>query len=106
MNARPHTSPLAYGAAFVALLGLTALTYGLAQMHLGAAALPVALAIAATKAGIVAMVFMHLAKTGGVNRIVFGVAILFVVILISLVLTDVKTRSPAALPPRDGSANR
>ncbi len=52
-------------------------------MDLGAANIFVAMAIAITKATLVVLFFMHLYDEGGVNRLVFVVSLLFVVVLIA-----------------------
>ena len=67
-------------------------------------ALVVALAIAALKASLVAVVFMHLARGPSLHRIVFAVAIGFVVLLVLGVLADVGTRSVASTYIDDGGA--
>ena len=43
-----------------ALLLLTAISYAVSRLHLGAAEMPVAMAIATVKVGLVALYFMHL----------------------------------------------
>jgi hypothetical protein len=59
----------------------------------------VALSVAVVKATLVALFFMHLWEHGGVNRLVLGTSVLFVVLLIGLVLLDNATRFPYANPP-------
>jgi cytochrome c oxidase subunit 4 len=48
----------------------------------------------------VALFFMHLWDHRGVSRLVLVTAALFVVVLSSLVVADVLTHFPPALPPR------
>jgi cytochrome c oxidase subunit IV len=67
---------------------------------LGRWSLVLALGIAATKGTIVALFFMHLWDQRGASRLVLVTAALFVVVLSSLVVADVLTRFPSALPPR------
>lgn len=84
---------------WAALMGLTILTIITGRMHLGAANLWVALAIAGSKATLVALFFMHLWDDEGVNRLVFGISVLFVAVLALGVVSDFATRLPTALPP-------
>ena len=53
-------TPKAYFAVFGALMALTGLTVWASFLHLGVWNTPVALAIAVTKALLVALIFMHL----------------------------------------------
>jgi cytochrome c oxidase subunit 4 len=89
-----------YALCWLALALLTALTFGLSTVVLGRWSLVLALSIAATKGTIVALFFMHLWDHRGVSRLVLVTAALFVVVLSALVVTDVLTRFPPALPPR------
>jgi cytochrome c oxidase subunit 4 len=83
----------------VGLLALTTLSYALSHLHLGAWGLGVALAIAATKAALVAFFFMHLSERQGGPRLVLATAVIFVVILIGLILVEASDRSRTAMPP-------
>jgi cytochrome c oxidase subunit 4 len=78
---------------------LTALTFGLSAVDLGRWSLLVALVIAIAKATIVALFFMHLWDHPGASRLVLVTAVVFVAVLSSLVVADVLTRFPLALPP-------
>jgi cytochrome c oxidase subunit 4 len=102
--AAPETAPPAgaprYLLCWLALALLTGLTFGLSTMELGRWSLILALAIAVTKGTIVALFFMHLWDHRGASRLVLVTAVLFVVVLSSLVVADVLTRFPLALPPR------
>jgi cytochrome c oxidase subunit 4 len=89
-----------YVACWLALALLTGLTFALSTVHLGEWSLAVALLIAVTKASIVALFFMHLWDHPGASRLVLVTAALFVVLLSTLVVADVLTRFPLALPPR------
>jgi cytochrome c oxidase subunit 4 len=80
------------------LLGFTGLTIVTGHMNLGAANIFIALAIAFTKATLVVLFFMHLWDTGGVNRLVFVVSVLFALVLIAGVFGDLLVRLPTALP--------
>jgi cytochrome c oxidase subunit 4 len=89
-----------YYVTVVLLFALTILTYTCAQyFHLGAAAFPVAMLIAVTKGSLVVLFFMHLKDQRGASRLTLVIAILFVLLLISLVIADLNTRFPLALPP-------
>ncbi len=93
-----HASPMRYVVCWLALAVLTTLTFLLSHVSLGDWSLTIALLIAATKAAVVALFFMHLWDHKGVSRLVFLVSIMFVVILTVIVLADVWTRFPLALP--------
>ncbi len=85
---------------WLALAVLTGLTFALSHAELGPWSLPVSLLIAVTKASIVAAFFMHLWDHPGASRLVLVTSTLFVVLLALLVVADVLTRFPLALPPR------
>jgi cytochrome c oxidase subunit 4 len=99
-EATPHAGPGRYLVCWVLLAVLTGLTFGLSHVEMGPWSLPVALLIAVTKASIVALFFMHLWDHPGASRLVLATSALFVVLLASLVVADVLTRFPLALPPR------
>jgi cytochrome c oxidase subunit 4 len=89
-----------YVAVLIALLVLTAVTYGAAQVHLpGGWAVAVALAIAVAKGALVALFFMHLWDQQGANRLVFVTSLVFVALLVALTVADNATRFPLANPP-------
>ena len=98
-----HGGARRYWVVWGVLMVLTALTIlaGRAELRPGTH-LVVALTIAVAKATLVALFFMHLWTSEGVNRLAFAVAILFVLLLTVGVLGDVGTRLRTALPP--GSA--
>ena len=85
--------------AFFSLLGLTATSFALSYVHLGALNIPVALAIAALKATIVIGVFMELAVESVSVRATVLVAFVFVGLLVALMAGDVATRAPPPLLP-------
>ncbi len=87
-----------YIVAWLALLALTALTCGLSFIELGRWSLPASLCVAIAKGLIVVLLFMHLSEHRGANRLVFGIAIVFLLLLMTLVLSDIATRFPLALP--------
>ena len=75
-----------------ALLALLAATCLAAQIHLGAASDLLAIAIAAAKSALVAAVFMHLKWSSGLTRIFAAAGVFWLLILMSLALTDYLTR--------------
>lgn len=83
----------------VGLLSLTTLSFGLSRLHLGTWGLVVSLAIAVTKATLIAFFFMHLAERSGGPRLVISTAVVFVVILIGLILVEASDRPWSAMPP-------
>jgi len=96
-----HESHVArYWATWIALLVFTFLTFGLSRLHIpGGWGVVVALAIAATKGGLVALFFMHLWDQRGANRLVFLTSLVFVALLCLLTVADNATRFPLANPP-------
>lgn len=90
----------------VGLLALTTLSYALSHLHLGTWGLVVAMAIAVTKATLVAFFFMHLSERSGGPRLVIATAALFVVILIGLILVEASDRPQSVMPPGPFSAER
>lgn len=82
----------AYLFGWLALLVLTASSFGLSRFPLGEAATPVALSIAALKVGIVGLVFMHLARARAALQLVAITGILFVALLVLGVAGDVTFR--------------
>jgi cytochrome c oxidase subunit 4 len=102
-----HVAPKkVYFLVFAGLIGLTALTTGMAFVDLGAGwNTLVALAIAICKASLVAFFFMHLRWSSHLMRIVLLSAILWLAILISLTLSDVFTRNWTTVPQGWGSAS-
>jgi cytochrome c oxidase subunit 4 len=87
-----------YALVWALLLVFTGITIITGRMNLGAANIFIALAIAITKATLVVLFFMHLWDMGGVNRLVFVVSVLFLVVLITGVFGDLMTRLPSSLP--------
>lgn len=99
MQEEHHTGVARYVIVFVALLILTLVTVFTGRMHLPTWGLALALLIATTKGTLVALYFMHLTDHKGANRLVFGVSILFVLLLLFFPMTDVGTRFRGANPP-------
>jgi cytochrome c oxidase subunit 4 len=85
-------SPKVYVLILAALLVGTAATVWVAQHDLGPLNLAAALTIAVLKATLVVLFFMHLKYSHRLNWIFFAAAIIWLVLLISLVLVDVLAR--------------
>ena len=81
-----------YLGVFALLMLLTAATLWAAFQHLGIWNTPLALAIAVTKALLVALVFMHLRHSPKLTAIVVGSSILFLAFLIFVTASDYLTR--------------
>jgi cytochrome c oxidase subunit 4 len=81
-----------YAIALIALLCLTALTFGLHYVTVGSLGIIVALAIAAIKVSIVALVFMELRDSMIATRAVAIVAVMFVALLCLGIFSDVGFR--------------
>ena len=94
-----HVVPMkVLSAVFGALVALTVLTVAAAHVDLGNLNLYVALAIAGAKATLVVLYFMHLRYDRPFNLVVFVGCLAFVVLFISLVLTDTQAYSPSVIP--------
>jgi cytochrome c oxidase subunit 4 len=89
-----HISGTALVLTFVGLLVLTAASWLISLVHLGTAELPVALAIAALKAGLVILFFMHLIEEEMSTTLAVLAALFFVLLLATFVAAEVATRSP------------
>jgi cytochrome c oxidase subunit 4 len=85
-----------YVIVWLALIGLATVTLVASRALGGGWGLVIAAAIAAAKAGLVAAFFMHLAGGRPIYRLVFAIALGFVVVLVLGVLADVGTRSVAS----------
>jgi cytochrome c oxidase subunit 4 len=96
-HSEQHHSAIPYFVVWIALLFFTALTYVTGTMHL-TWGLPLALAIAATKSAMVALIFMHLRESSGATRLVFATALVFVALLLFFTVADVATRFKLATP--------
>ena len=95
-----------YFLTFGALVALTLLTTGLGFLDLGAFNTVIAVLLAATKASLIAMFFMHALYESKLIRVFLAGGVIWVAILISLTLTDYMTRQflsyPANQPPVAG----
>jgi cytochrome c oxidase subunit 4 len=89
-----HIAPVRlYVTVFACLLALTALTTAVAFADLGRASTVIMLAIAVTKATLVALFFMHLWWSERLTRLVVGGALAWLLLLVGLTLADVLTRT-------------
>jgi cytochrome c oxidase subunit IV len=90
-----HSIPLkTYYNILYALLFLTVITVGAAQIDFGPLNTIIALAIASLKAFLVLAYFMHLKYDDKIYRAAFGSAIFFLVILYLFSVLDIFTRVP------------
>jgi cytochrome c oxidase subunit 4 len=88
-------SALAYVLVWIALVVLATVTLFASRAVTGGWGLLVAFIIASAKAGLVIAFFMHLAGGRPIHRIVFITAMMFLVLLVLGLLSDVGTRSIA-----------
>ena len=85
-------SEKAYYLIFALLLVLTLTTYEAARFDLGRWNAPVGLAIAACKAALIILYFMHARYSKWLTWIVVGAGLLWLGILLTLTLSDYLTR--------------
>lgn len=97
MTAHVHSVKM-YLWVFAALLVLTVLTTAVARVDIGVFNTPVAMLIAAAKALIVALFFMHLRWSGYRSRVLAVMGIFWLAILVTFVVADVATRKIPAQP--------
>ncbi|MEO5822861.1 MAG: cytochrome C oxidase subunit IV family protein [Vicinamibacteraceae bacterium] len=81
-----------YFLVFIALMVGTAVTVAVTYIHLGWLNLPLALAIATTKAVLVIMFFMHLKDHPKLIKVTFAAAFFFFAILVAHTLSDYLSR--------------
>jgi cytochrome c oxidase subunit IV len=99
-NGTHSASPKAYFVVFAALMLFTALTIWAAFQHLGVWNTPVALAIAVTKALLVALIFMHLKDSPKLTILVVAASVLWLAFLIVITVSDYLTRAWLPIYPR------
>jgi cytochrome c oxidase subunit 4 len=88
-----HVLPVrTYLTIFFALLILTAITVTVASFDLGPVNLIVAISIAAIKALLVALFFMHLLYDNKMYLVIFSVAVIFLAIFILFTMFDTQFR--------------
>lgn len=78
-----------YVLAWLALLGLTALSFGVDRLHLGSLSTAIALGVALVKASIVFVVFMHLDREPFAIRFVAALNVAWVLLLCLGIAADV-----------------
>jgi cytochrome c oxidase subunit 4 len=83
----------AYFVVFAILLALLVATVGVAFIDLGPWNLPVALAIAVTKAVLILLVFMQVRYSGSLIWLVAGAGFFWLAIMLLFTLADYLTRS-------------
>ena len=103
MAADKHLGVWAYLGTWLGLLILTGLTFGLTFVDLGGWGMPVAIAIATSKALLVVLLFMHLLEQGTTVRIIAFIGVVFLSLLCALTVLDAALRSTDRGPSRDGS---
>lgn len=86
------SDPGIYFRTCAALLALLALTWGVAYIDLGSFNLIVALAIAFTKAIVIALFFMHIKGSNRLLHLAALAGLMWLAILIALTLSDYFTR--------------
>lgn len=88
-----HIMPLSTNiAVFVCLLCLTVCTILLADFDFGRFNLAVAMTVATTKAALVVLYFMHLKYDNNINRFIFGIGFLFLLLFYGICAIDLWTR--------------
>ena len=103
-GAHVHVMPLStlFGI-FAALIVFTITTVVISKFHLGAWEVPITLAIATTKAILVAVYFMHLRYDNPFNAMIFCFSLFFVGLFLGGSLMDVhayqKDLTPMTAPP-------
>lgn len=78
---------------YLALLALLAATVGVSYINLGPFSLIITVAIAATKAFLVGLFFMHVRESDRLTRLFVFSGFIWLAILISLTLSDYLTRT-------------
>ena len=99
-GSRGHPTLGAYLGVFATLMVLTALTVWAAFQHLGVWNTPVALAIAVTKALLVALIFMHLRYSPKLTAFVVTASVLWLAFLILITISDYVSRAWLPIYPR------
>ena len=97
-HAHQHSAKM-YIVTYLVLAACTILTFTAAKHDFGELSFFIGMFIAVVKAMFVILFFMHLWDQSGPNRLTMGIAVFFVLVLISLTIADAATRFPLALPP-------
>jgi cytochrome c oxidase subunit 4 len=88
-----HIVPVrTYVMIFLALLGLTALTTGMAFVDLGSLNTVIALVIAATKMLLVMLIFMHVKYSSRLTKLAILAAFFWLALLLTFTMSDFFTR--------------
>ncbi len=98
MSSHPIVPQKTYVLVFLALIGLTALTTGVAFIDLGAMNTVVALAIAFSKMLLVILFFMGVRHSSGLVRIIVVAGFFWMALLIAFTMSDYRTRSWTPVP--------
>ena len=94
-----HVAPKSmYYTIFGLLMVFTALTVFAAFHHLGVFNFPVAIGIAITKATLVILFFMHAKYSSRLTKLFVGMSFFFLLILLSLTMTDYLSRGLKTYP--------
>jgi cytochrome c oxidase subunit IV len=88
-----HPTIKTYVYVALALFGLTFLTIIAHQLQLGAWKAPIAFFIAAVKAALVMLWFMHMKEDNMMNRVIFGSGFFFLILLFFFSVIDIGTRT-------------
>ena len=99
----PKHDALVYVANWVALMALGFVSYGLSFTHLGSFSQPVAFGIAAVKAVLVLVFFMHVMRAPVSSRLLISVALGLLFLLVLFMTADVLTRRATELSPPLGT---
>ena len=92
MAERAHASVRTYVFVLSALLFLTAVTVIVAYANLGAMAAPIAVGIAAVKATLVVLYFMHIRYESPLIALCAAAGFIFIVILVGITMGEVAGR--------------
>jgi cytochrome c oxidase subunit IV len=87
-----------YASVWIALTGLTFLTWGMSRIDLGGWNVVIALGIATLKAVLVALFFMHLRESSASIRLVVAVTLSLLLLLIGLSAADLAARFQLTTP--------
>ncbi len=81
--------------AWIVLVALAAVSFAASYLHLGRLGVPVAVVIAAIKAGVVFAIFMDLSEERASTRLTIAGALALIVVFVTIVSADPATRDPA-----------
>ena len=94
-----HVSPKStYYTIFGSLMVLTAITVAVAFINLGVLNFPIAISIAILKATLVVLFFMHVKYSSRLTKLFVAMAVFFLLILLTLTLTDYLSRGLRTYP--------